>query len=89
MVYSGIGPGLDTLYEMEHGIAPLLGFRIVPVIGHVIDPPDLLRSIAPRRRHDVLGLEFVHPPRIVLPGRQISLLEHNHKIPTVLPQESK
>ena len=40
VVSGGIGPGLDTLNVVEHGILPLLGFRIVPGIGHVMDPPD-------------------------------------------------
>ena len=36
----------------------------------------------------MVALEFVHPPRIILPGRQIPGFEHDHKIPRVLPQES-
>ena len=89
MVSVRIGPGFDTLHEMEHGRVPLTGFRILPFIGHAIVPPDLLRSIAPRRRHGAVGFEFVHAPRIILPGRQIPCFEHDHKIPTVLLKESK
>lgn len=47
-VFVGIGPGIDTLYEMEYGRATLFGFQIVPVMGQVVDPPDPVRSIAPR-----------------------------------------
>ncbi len=65
MVSVGIGPGFDTLHEMEHGLWPRTGFRILPFIGHAIGPPDLLRSIAPRRRHGAVGLKFVHAPRII------------------------
>jgi hypothetical protein len=36
-----------------------------------------------------MALECVHPPRIILPDRQIPGFEHDHKIPTVRPQERK
>jgi len=89
MVSVGIDPGFDALHEMEHGLWPLIGFRIFPFVGHVMGPPHRMRSVSPPSRHGVFGLEFVRAPRIVLPGRQIPLFENDHKIPSVRPEHGK
>ncbi len=84
-----IGPGFVTVHVMEGHVLRLTSSGLCPLVDDVIDPPEMLRAIAPVHRAVRMGLLPFEFLGLSLQDGEIPILQHDEKIPMIPATEGK